>query len=524
MARQIVVDPVTRIEGHLKVEAVVENGVVKDARCSGMLFRGIELILKGRDPRDAQIITQRICGVCPQCHGIAAARALDDAFGIKDRIPPNGQLVRCLIQGIHQISDHILHFYHLAALDYVDVARATEGLDGDAIAANPGLASLQGFLARGELGPFVPRYEGDYRLPAEVNRQVCLHYLQALEVRRRGHEMVAVLGGKIPHSVGVVPGGAVFQPTVDKVAALLWRFKEVKQFVDQVYLPDVLQVAEKYSDYFTIGSGCRKLLSYGAYETLQGKLFKEGLVNGVPSSDQVGWWADFDPDQITEEVTSSWYQVDELGSQNPHQGETAPLPDREGGYSWIKSPRYGGEVREVGPLAHVLANYAAGDAATVKLVDWALATLKAPMEALYSVMGRHLARALATKLIADQVEGWLLALDPESPVYQEYQIPEEGWGMGLTEAARGALGHWIRIRGGKIANYQCVVPTTWNASPQDWLGQPGPIEQALIGAPVEDPDNPWEVVRIIRSFDPCIACAVHLLTPKGGERARYRIL
>ncbi|MBC7342013.1 MAG: nickel-dependent hydrogenase large subunit, partial [Clostridia bacterium] len=208
----------------------------------------------------------------------------------------------------------------------------------------------------------------------------------------------------------------------------------------------------------------------------------------------------------------------------PHQGETAPLPDREGGYSWIKSPRYGGEVREVGPLAHVLANYAVGDAATVKLVDWALATLKAPMEALYSVMGRHLARALATKLIADQVEGWLLALDPQSPVYQEYQIPEEGWGMGLTEAARGALGHWIRIQGGKIANYQCVVPTTWNASPRDRLGQPGPIEQALIGAPVEDPDNPWEVVRIIRSFDPCIACAVHLLTPKGGERARYRIL
>lgn len=524
MARQVVVDPVTRIEGHLKVETVVEDGVVKEARCSGMLFRGIELILKGRDPRDAQIITQRICGVCPQSHGIAAARALDHAFGIKDQIPPNGQLVRCLIQGIHQISDHILHFYHLAALDYVDVARATAGLDSEALACNPDLASLQSFLARGELGPFVPRYEGDYRLSEVVNREVCLHYLKALEMRRRGHEMVAILGGKIPHSVGVVPGGAVFLPTLDKIAALLWRFREVHNFVDQVYLPDVLQVAEEYSDYFSIGSGCRKLLSYGAYEAPQGQLFREGLVNGAPSRDQTSWRDDFDPGRITEEVTSSWYQVIEPGSQEPHQGATVPLPDREGAYSWIKSPRYAGEVREVGPLAHILANYASGDAATVKLVDWALAALKAPVGALYSVMGRHLARALATKLIADQVEGWLLALDPGSPVYQEYQIPEEGWGMGLTEAARGALGHWIRIQGGKIANYQCVVPTTWNASPRDGLGQPGPMEQALIGAPVEDPDNPWEVVRIIRSFDPCIACAVHLLTPKGTERARCRIL
>jgi hydrogenase large subunit len=505
MAR-VIIDPVTRIEGHLKIETEVEGGIVKDAHSTGNLFRGLEIILRGRDPRDAQVITQRICGVCPQSHGMASALCLDSAFGLGDKIPDNARLMRNLIHGTHVAQDHILHFYHLVALDYVDIADVAKysGKDSD-------LNSVKAFIDRGQLGPFVPRYEGDYRLPVEVNQVAAAHYLQALEVRRMGHEAVAIFSGKIPHSVGIVPGGVTDVPTVDKITAFLWKVKRLQDFIDNVYIPDVIAIAGIYTDYLEIGAGCKNLLSYGAYD-LQGddpdltrrkRLFKQGTVSAADLK-----LRELDMSCVTEGVKYSWYE-DSSSAKHPSRGETKPAYGKPDAYSWIKAPRYDGQVYEVGPLARVCASYVAGDPEITRLVEWGLGELKAPKSALFSVMGRHLARAISAKVIADNLEKWLLELKPGEPTYMEYEIPEESAGMGITEGARGALGHWIEIKDKKIENYQAVVPTTWNASPRDDSGTPGPMEQALIGTKVRDKDNPFELVRIVRSFDPCLACAIH---------------
>ena len=509
MAR-IIIDPITRIEGHLKVEAVTENGEIKEARSTGTLFRGIELILKGRDPRDAQRYVQRICGVCPTSHSMAATLNLDSAFGIDDKIPDNGRLLRNLILGAAHIADHILHFYHLCAIDYVDVARVANYEGND-----PTLNSIKQFIERGELGPFVPRYEGDYRLPDEVNQQAVAHYVQAFNMRRKGQEMLSIFGGKMPHNCAIMPGGVTEVPTVDKIAAFLWRLNEIREFIDNVYLPDVLAVAEAYSDYFEIGRGCGNLLSYGSFDlngrekdlTKRERLLKQGTTSTDLKFGEV------DTNQIAEEVKHSWY-ADYGSGRHPTRGETSPEPGKEGAYSWIKSPRYEGKVYEVGPLARMAVTYASGDARVKALVDSVLSRFKASPSALFSVLGRHAARALYTKLVADTMPEWLLQLKPGEPVYKPYEIPEEATGMGLVDAARGALGHWIEIKEAKIANYQCVVPSTWNLSPRDNLGQPGPVEQALEGTKIRDENNPFEIVRIVRSFDPCLACAVHLITPK----------
>lgn len=516
---RIVIDPITRIEGHLKVEVVVDGGEVKEARCSGMLFRGFEKILVGRDPRDAQIITQRICGVCNHCHSTAATLCLDSAFGIADKVPDNGRLIRNLTLGFHQVQDHILHFYHLAALDYVDVTKVADYEGDDRV-----LQSIKAFIGRGELSPFVPRYEGDYRLPPELDRELVAHYVKALEVRRRGHEAVAILGGKVPHACTITPGGATEVPTVDKIATLLWRAKELREFVEDYYLPDVIRVAEAYSDYFEIGKGCGRYLTYGEFDldgsspdyATRERFFKQG------STDVTLKHQPLDLDQISEYVKYSWYE-DSTTGRHPFQGETAPRLGKEGGYSWIKAPRYKGEVHEVGPLARVAVGYAAGDPATRKMVDSLLGHFKASPDVLFSVLGRHAARALCALLIVRQLEDWVLQLKPGEPAYVEYEIPEEAQGVGIVDAARGALGHWIVIKDRKIANYQCVVPTTWNASPKDDMGNPGPMEQALLGTKVKDEENPFEIVRIVRSFDPCIACAVHLLNHKGRELKRFII-
>ncbi len=517
---KIIIDPVTRIEGHLKVEVVVENGVVKDAKTTGNLFRGIELILKGRDPRDAQVIAQRICGVCPQSHSYAATLALDSAFGIADKIPDNGRIIRNLIHGAQSVQDNILHFYHLAALDYVNVADVA-GYTGN----DSQLNSVKDFIQRGALNPFLPRYEGDYRLPKEANQQCTAHYVKALEMRRTGQEAVAIFGGKIPHSVGMVPGGVTATPTVDNIMAYIWKIKILQDFVNNVYIPDVLAVAKAYGDYAEIGAGCKNLLSYGMYD-LDGKnpdyatrerLFKQGTVSGDlhPGAVDVG--------KITEQVKHSWY-TDSSSGKNPSQGETAPQYGKEGAYSWVKAPRYDGKVYEVGPLARVAVTYAKGDPKMKEMVDGALKALNARHNALFSVLGRHLARALSAKHIADQLEGWALQVKPGQPCYTEYTLPEEASGYGIVEGSRGALGHWIQIKDKKIANYHAVVPTTWNMSPMDDKGQHGPAEQALIGTKVKDEKNPFEIVRIVRSFDPCLACAIHVVTPKGRDLGQYRVL
>jgi hydrogenase large subunit len=502
---KIVIDPITRIEGHLKIETVVEDGVVKEARSTGSLFRGLELILRGRDPRDAQVIVHRICGVCPQSHGVAAALSLDSAFGIGDKIPPNARIIRNLIQGAHVAQDHVLHFYHLAALDYVDITDVAK-YDGKSSELN----SVRDFISRGELGPFVPRYEGDYRLPPEVNQQATAHYLEALEIRRIGHEMVGTFSGKIPHSVGIVPGGVTATPTVDMIMSFLWKLRRLQDFIDNTYIPDVLAVAGAYPDYCEIGVGCQNLLSYGAYDlegeepdlTVRKRLFAQGVTSADLKPGKL------DINKISENVRHSWYQ-DSSSGRHPAQGETIPEYHKEEAYSWVKAPRYEGKVYEVGPLARVAVTYVHGDPVMKKLVDSALAQLKAPPSALFSVMGRHLARALSAKFIADNMEKWLLELKPGEPTFVDYTIPEESMGVGLTDASRGALGHWIEIKERKIANYQCVVPTTWNASPRDDDGNPGPIEQAITGTRIKDKNNPFEIVRIVRSFDPCLACAIH---------------
>ena len=516
---KIVIDPITRIEGHLRIEAIIEKGEVKDCKSAGTLFRGIELILKDRDPRDAQRITQRICGVCPTSHSTAAALNLDSAFGIADKIPDNGRIMRNLILGAAHIADHILHFYHLAALDYVDVTSVADYQGND-----PALNSIKAYIERGELAPFLPRYEGDYRLPKEANIQCVAHYAKALEMRRKGQELVAIFGGKLPHNMGIVPGGVTETPTVDKIANFLWRLNELRDFIDNVYIPDVLAVAEIYNDYFEIGKGCGNLLSYGSYElegsnanyTSRERLFKQGTVTSDLRLKPL------DTSKISEYVKHSWYE-DITTGRHPTQGQTFPQLEKKGAYSWLKAPRYDSAVYEVGPLARVVATYVAGDPVMKELVESTLAKFKAPPSALFSVLGRHAARALGVKYIADAMPAWLLELKLGEPAYIDYELPEEASGMGLVDAARGALGHWIEIKDRKIANYQCVVPTTWNLSPCDDKGQPGPVEQAIIGTKVKDESNPFEIVRIVRSFDPCIACAVHMVTPKGRKLGEYRV-
>ncbi len=508
--RTVTIDPVTRIEGHLKIEAVIDGGVVKEARSTGTLFRGIELILRGRDPRDAARITQRICGVCPTAHATASTFALDQALGVADRVPANGRIIRNLILSSNYIQSHVLHFYHLAALDYVDVTAVAsyEGTD-------PGLLAAKGFIERGALGPFVPRYEGDYRLSAELSQKLAGHYVEAFGVRRKAHELLAVFGGKMPHNVGIVPGGVTQVAEVDTIAGFLWRLNEIRHFIDHVYIPDVLEVARHYGDCAEIGAGSGRFLDYGVFPQAESRFFAPGTIGMdlVPGA--------FDVDKITESATHSWYESG-AGPLHPSHGVTVPSPGKPEGYSWLKSPRYDDDVYEGGPLARMLLSYARGEPAK-GIIDGILSKLGAPAAALNSVLGRHAARAVECKLVADAAAEWVLELAPGEPVFAPYEMPAEGEGAGLTGAPRGALGHWIRVKDGVIENYQCVVPTTWNASPKDDKGQPGPIEQAIVGTRIRDEENPFEIVRIVRSFDPCLACAVHMITPRGRPIGRVEV-
>lgn len=493
MKTVVSVDPLTRIEGHMSVEAVVEDGVVVEARSTATLYRGFEQILVGREPLDAVQLTQRFCGVCPTAHALASSQCLDSALGI---VPPdNGRIIRNLIQGANYIQSHILHFYHLAALDFV----------------------------RGpEFPPFVPRYEADYRLPKPTSDQIVSHYVQALHIRLKAHEMSAVFSGKMPHCATVVPGGVTVTPTVDKVTTFLWRLKELREFIENVYIPDVLTIAEVYRDYCEIGAGPRNYLSYGAFDldnepevTKRSRFFRMGRVTaGVAGA--------VDPGRITEDVKYAWFRS--ASHQPPATGTTEPDPRKQSGYSWIKAPRYDDTVYEVGPAARaMIAYHHGGNAAFRKAIDEALAHLRIGPEALSSVVGRHLARALETRVLADAMAEWVLQIKLDQPVATAFKMPREAQACGLWDASRGALGHWIVIRDGVIARYQAVVPTTWNASPRDDRGRPGAIEQALAGAPVQDPENPFALARIVRSFDPCIACAVHLLTPDGERLGRLAL-
>ena len=482
---KIVIDPITRIEGHLKLEVEVEGGVVVDAHSSGSLFRGIELILQGRDPRDAQQFVMRICGVCPLIHCTAAAFALDDALGVE--VPDNGRIMRNLILGSNFIQSNILHFYHLSALDYVDVERA-------------GLA----------VAPFVPRYEvpGEYRLPDALNSAAAGQYVEALAMRRKAHEMLALFGGRAPHPQAIVPGGVTEVLDAQKVIDFLYRLKELREFVENTYLPTVLAVADYYPDYLDIGRGVRNMLSYGGFpQTSKVPMGDDGFF--VRGAYLKGSDIAVDPALITEEVKYSWYEDGTGGSTHPTESVVTPAPTKPDAYSWLKAPRYDGNPMEVGPLARMWVSKNP--------------TILSLGEKAFSVIGRHLARALECLALANEMEQWALQLEPGKPTCNPHTIPDSSEGMGLAEGPRGSLGHWIKIEGKRIAKYNAVVPTTWNASPRDDKEQPGPIEQAIIGTSVQDPDNPIELVRIVRAFDPCLGCAIHLITPDRKLLAEHRV-
>ncbi len=477
---KIIIDPVTRIEGHLKIEVTVDGGVTTEAKSSGTMFRGFEIILQGRDPLDAPHYTQRICGVCPISHGMASCLNLESAFGIT--VPDNGRILRNLVLGANFIMSHILHFYHLAALDYINTSGAVD------------------------IAPWVPRYETQDMVTGDTAATLVGHYVEALAIRRKAHQMAAIFGGKLPCAPSFVPGGCTEVPTQEKIDEFRTLLAEQQSFIDNTLLPDVLAVAGLFSEYFSIGQGCGNLLAYGVFDLTDGtKLLARGrYTEGVLAS--------VEPGQIIEYVAHSKYTANS-GNRNPADGVTEPDADKPDAYSWLKSPRYNDQVHEVGPLARMVSNYLQGDATAQELIDGVRSQFNAGLDALFSVLGRHAARALEAKLVADAMDGWLDELVVDEPVYAESDIPVSASGIGLTEAPRGALGHWINIQNSKIDRYQVITPTNWNASPMDYFGQLGPIEQALIGTPVADETQPIEILRVVHSFDPCLACSVHMLKP-----------
>jgi hydrogenase large subunit len=461
MATIKIIDPVTRIEGHMSVEVTIDQNKVTDARCTGTLFRGFETILNGRKPTDAPVITQRVCGVCPIAHGMASVAALDDVSDF--RIPDNGRILRNLTLGANFIQSHILHFYFLAAWDFVK---------------GPAMA------------PWAPAWDVDIRLPA--THPIAAHLGQAVEARRRAHEMGAVFGGRMPTSHTFVPGGFTAVPSQSSIDQFKAHLNWLVGFIQNIYLTDVQTLKAAYPDYLTLGVGYKNLMSYGVFD-LDGlgsqKLFKRGAAE----AGKTGSPAALNIDKITESVTHSWY---DNGTNNlaPASGRTTPVYPKTDAYSWLKAPRYDGKPYEVGPLARMWVN---GD------YQWGV-----------SVMDRHFARAIEALKVAQAMQGWLGQLRLGSPVYNDQQERTAGSGVGLTEAARGALGHWVGTVSGKINHYQIITPTCWNASPRDSQHLPGPMEKALIGIPVKDPAKPIEVLRVIHSFDPCLSCAVHVIRPK----------
>lgn len=466
MPTTLKIDPVTRIEGHLSIEVTVDtvSGTqqIVDARSNGTVFRGFETILKGRDPLDALHLTQRICGVCPVSHAMASTLNLEQAFGVT--APANGRILRNLVLGANFVQSHVLHFYHLAALDYINTQGAVD------------------------MAPWLPRYVTPDMVTGAPAVTLVDHYVAALAIRRKAHQMGAIFGGRLPCTSVFVPGGVTERPTAQKIADFRALLTEIRAFLDTVMVPDVRTVAQLFPQYGSIGRGCGNLLAYGVFDLDAAgttKLLGRGrLVNGQIVT--------VDPTQIREYVAYSKYTA-ASGNLSPAAGVTQPDPAKAGAYSWIKAPRYGNVVHEVGPLARMYVN---GDYRNG-----------------ISVLDRLAARVLEAKKVADAMDGWLNQLAVGSPAYQYAATPTTASGLGLTEAPRGALGHWSRIVSGRIDRYQVVTPTNWNASPMDDYQQHGPIEQALIGTPIADVKQPIEVLRIIHSFDPCLSCAVHMVRP-----------
>ncbi|OHD68704.1 MAG: hypothetical protein A2W19_12890 [Spirochaetes bacterium RBG_16_49_21] len=508
---KILIDPITRIEGHLSIEIDVQNGKVVDASCIGDMYRGFERIFVGRNPLDANQLTQRICGVCPISHGIASSKCLESAFGIKPN--KNGRILRNLMIGANYLHSHLIHFYHLAALDYVDITALLKYNGGDSKinnlkewAKNELDVKKNRIDAITAVAPFLPRYEGKdfYIKDLDTNISAIAGYVKALEMRMKAHKMVAAVGGRTPHAISLVAGGVSQVPNRAMIREYKKNLKEVEKFINETYIEHVKAVAGAFKNYFKIGT-FTNFLSYGLMDQdTENKQFflQRGVAYGTKLDS-------FDPGRITEQVRFARYSS---GSNlHPFKGQTQGAPGKPGAYSWVKAPRYNGKPMEVGPLARVVISYLSDNKSVKAEVDGLLKVFNADISAVFSVLGRHAARAIEAKLIAAQLWEWLDELDVNGQPRNYFTIPDTGEGMGLAEAPRGALGHWIVMKDKKIANYQAVVPTTWNCSPRGDDGVKGPVEQALIGTPISDPKNPIEAARVVRSFDPCLACAVHVV-------------
>jgi len=562
MAQRIVVDPVTRIEGHLRIEADIDNGRIVDAFSSGTTFRGLETILMGRDPRDAWSFVQRICGVCTHIHAVASIMAVEDALGIS--APRNAVLIRKIMTAVQFVQDHVVHFYHLHGMDWIDVLsalkadpKATSALAQSISAypkSSPGFFAdvqntLKKYVDSGQLGIFANGYWGHpaYKLPPEANLLAVAHYLEALDWQKDIVRIHTIFGGKNPHPNYLVGGMACTinmdndnTLNMERLNLVAREIDKAIAFVEQVYLPDLFAIASFYKDW-TYGGGSRNFMVYGTLANdKESQNFNDVFPAGVILNRNLKEVYDVDPrnpQHIQEVVERSWYKYSQnTKGRHPWEGETlvnytGPQPPyknlhTEEKYSWIKTPQWKGQAMEVGPLARMLVGYARGHEQIKNSVIEALGRLGLGQEALFSALGRTLARGLETRimvhylkqkydeLLANIKGGDSQVFNPER--WDPSTWPSKAQGVGFTEAPRGALGHWVKIENGKIALYQAVVPTTWNAAPEDGQGQKGPYEAALIGTPVADPDQPLEILRIIHSFDPCIACAVHTFDLRSG--------
>jgi [NiFe] hydrogenase large subunit len=517
-----VIDPVTRIEGHLRVEVEVTNGKVSDAWASGGLYRGMETVLIGRQPTDAYYIAQRICGVCPISHGHASTMGSEAALGIK--IPNNARIIRNIIEGAETLHSHILWFYTLTALDYVDVVSALSANIANtyALAESAGTSTadfggiqkrLKDFVAGGQLSIFTNGYWGHpaMKLPAELNLIAVAHYLEALQMQAEAAQIIAIMGGKFPHFMTSLPGGTVWVPTEERLADILFRWQEVHDWIANTMIPDTLAIAPFYLSAAGYGKGVGNYLSWGVFDAPDFDPKKRVLPRGA----LIGGLNPVDPDpaKVKEYIDHSWYNSGD--GLNPSVGETKAdftTYDTAGKYSWIKAPRYDDKPMEVGPLSRMLVAYVAGNTGVKSLVDSTLATLSKAAGAtldptvLLSLLGRVAARNLEAMYVADQMGTWITELvaavkSGDSSYFVE-ATTDTGEGAGLWEAPRGALGHWVSVKGGKIDRYQVVTPSTWDMSPRDAKGVRGPLEEALVGAPIADVTKPLEALRIVHSFDP----------------------
>ncbi len=578
MGKLITIDPVTRIEGHLRIDVEVEGGAIKNAWSSGTMWRGIETILKGRDPRDAWVFTQRICGVCTTVHAIASVRSVENALGLE--IPLNAQLIRNVIIAAHALHDHVVHFYHLSALDWVDVTRVLEASPEKAAAFADSLGltwagnsrhalaavkeKVKGFVAAGQLGIFTNGYWGHpaMKLSPEVNLLAVAHYLQALDVQRKANQAVAILGGKTPNIQNLAVGGVANAINLDSPAALnmekLYAVKtlldEVAAFITQVYLPDVAAIAASYPDWLRHGAGVTNYLAVPDMPT-DAKMTRFDLPGGVIWNGDLtkvrpiaSWNDDYLRENVTESIARSWY--DGSWQKGPWEEDTVPkftgewkhetpAPER---YTFVKAPRLEGKPVQVGPLAQLLVGYAQGHEGFRKWGDWMLGTagkiagIKLSPAVLHSTLGRHAARAIRCAVMSELAQKhWKLLVENvgkgDTAIFVDPMKalrPGTYKGVGFHEAPRGTLSHWSVIRSdGKtmtLENYQAVVPSTWNAGPRDGKDQKGPYEASLVGNPIAKPELPLEALRTIHSFDPCLACAIHTVDAEGEEIARVKVL